>query len=68
MHLIENYQPVLMICKIQFGLCKLRAILLGFKVEIERVDGLANLKSKSSLANLARPKQGNCRRVSKRFR
>jgi hypothetical protein len=63
----ENYPPALMICKIQLRLCELGEILLGFKVEIERIDGFANSKSKSGLANLTWAKQRNGRGAGKSF-
>jgi hypothetical protein len=57
MDLVQNHQLVLVIRKIELGLAQLGAILLGFKVDVMRVETPPYVQRQRRLAHLSRTQQ-----------
>jgi hypothetical protein len=64
-NLIEDDQLVFVICKVPVGIGKLGAVILVFKIQVDRRLLLDDLQSEGCLSGLARPQKDNGWRVTK---
>ena len=67
MHLIEDYQPALVIRQVQFGVGEPRPVSGRFKVEVHRVNRLGDFEGESRLTDLARSEQRDGGVLRKQF-